>query len=393
MYKRSLENQIIQQIKKGKSLFLLGPRQVGKTTLCRQFKFDAEVNLASITDRLKFEKDPSRLEKLAQGLKNKCLIYIDEIQKVPVLFDSVQTLVDSQKAQFVLTGSSARKINQEFNINYAPGRLINFRMDPLSLLEHPMELAEVLSYGQLPAICKEDDIEQKEIELSSYVENYIEEEIRKETRLRSIAPFSRFLELAALQSGKIANFSEISKELGPTIVTIQNYYQILVDTLFAFRVDPYTKNSTRKKITKSSRYLFFDLGVRRILANEPQQFSSDRKGELFEHLIGNEIYKWIHVSNKSAKLFFWRDSDGPEVDWLIESKGKLLPIEVKLKADPDNKSIRHLRTFMSEYPLAKKAIVISNSDVKYKIDSQISVIPFQKLHSELDSIFNIRGVP
>ncbi len=294
-------------------------------------------------------------------------------------------MIDDNKAQFVLTGSSARKIRQELDLNYAPGRLINFRMDSLSIDEHDMPLDEILSFGQMPAPSREEDYDQKEIELRSYVENYIEEEIRKETRLRSIAPFARFIELAALQSGKIANFSEISKELGPTVATIQNYYQILEDTLFAERIEPYTKNSSRKKLTKSSRYLFFDLGVRRVLSGESRKFFSDRKGELFEHFIGNELLKWIHISSKGSKLYFWRDSDGPEIDWLIESDGQLLPIEVKIKSAPDSKSIRHLKTFMSEYSSAQSALVISTTDIKYKLDKTIAVIPYQKIHEELDN--------
>ncbi|OQW51024.1 MAG: hypothetical protein A4S09_10855 [Proteobacteria bacterium SG_bin7] len=387
MYKRDIWPLIKKQVELGKSILLLGPRQVGKTTLCRSFKYDLEINLASIPEKLLFEKDPGRLEKIVQNLEKKVFVYIDEIQKIPRLFNSVQVLIDNKRAQFVLTGSSARKIRQELDLNYAPGRLINFKMNPLSLNENPSPLDEILTYGQLPAICAEVNLEQKEIELRSYVENYIEEEIRKETRLRSVAPFSRFIELAAIQSGKIANFSEISKELGPSVMTIQNYYQILEDTLFAVRVEPYTKSSSRKKLTKSSRYLFFDLGVRRILAEEPEKFSQDRKGELFEHFVGNEILKWINISKKPAKLYFWRDPDGPEVDWIIEYKGQLLPIEVKLKAQPDNKSIRHLKTFMTEYRTARQALVVSTTDVKFKVDSNITVISYQDLHSQLNTLF------
>jgi predicted AAA+ superfamily ATPase len=118
---------------------------------------------------------------------------------------------------------------------------LNFRLDLLSLSELHIEVNDGLAYGQLPAICKENDNDQKELELRSYVENYIEEEIRKETRFRSIAPFYRFIELAAIQSGQISNFKEISKQLGPTVATIQSNYQILEDTLFVERIDPYLK--------------------------------------------------------------------------------------------------------------------------------------------------------
>lgn len=384
MYKRLLTQSLKNQISKGKSVLLLGPRQVGKTTLCHQFKFDLEINLASIKEKHLFEKNPERLEQLVENSKKKMFIYIDEIQKVPELLNSIQVLIDTKKAQFLVTGSSARKIKQQMDINLAPGRLINFRLDPLTLTEHALDIDQILNYGQLPGVCTESDEKQKEIELKSYVENYIEEEIRKETRLRNIAPFARFIELAAIQSGQISNFSEISKELGPTVVTIQNYYQILEDTLFVERINPYLKNPSRKKLTKSSRYLFFDLGVRRILAEESKKLIPSRKGQLFEHFIGNEIIKWIRSHAISAKLYFWRDSDGPEVDWLIEYDGRLLPIEVKLSTKPQMTDAKHLKVFMSEYKNAETALIVSTSDVNYQLDKKIRVVSYFDLNKELN---------
>lgn len=376
--------KIKKQIDKGKSILLLGPRQVGKTTLCRGFKFDLEVNLASIKERMLFEKDPQRLERMTEGSKKALFIYIDEIQKVPELFNSIQVLIDSKRAQFLITGSSARKMKAQVDVNLAPGRLVNFRLDPLSLAEVDVQLEEVFSFGQLPAIISEPDREQRELELRSYVENYIEEEIRKETRLRNIAPFARFIEMAAISSGQISNFAEISKELGPTIPTIQNYYQILQDTLFVERVDPYLKGSSRKKLTKSSRYLFFDLGVRRILAEEALSFLPERKGFLFEHFIGNEIIKWMRTQVAGARLYFWRDSDGPEIDWLVEYEGRLLPIEVKLTSRPEVSQARHLRLFMSEYKKASRGLLVCTSDLDFKLGENIKAISYKNLFNELN---------
>jgi uncharacterized protein len=384
MYNRSIEAQLKKQIKLGKSILLLGPRQVGKTTLCKKIKFDLEINFSSIKEKIKFEKDPELLEKIVANYKHKILIYIDEIQKVPEILNSVQLLIDEKKAQFVLTGSSARKIKKQIDINFAPGRLINMRLDPLSFSEHKANLNEILIYGQLPAISKENDIDQKDLELRSYVENYIEEEIRKETRLRSVAPFYRFIESAAIQSGRISNFSQISNDLGPTVVTIQSYYQILEDTLFVERIDPYLKNSTRKKLSKSSKYLFFDMGVRRILSEEGRQLTPERKGEIFEHWIGNEIIKWIRIHSRKAKIYYWRDNDGPELDWLIELDGRLLPIEVKLHSNPPKQAIKHIQTFQKEYPAAKQGLVICTTSVKYKIIKNVDVISYSDLFEYLD---------
>jgi predicted AAA+ superfamily ATPase len=269
-------------------------------------------------------------------------------------------------------------------MNLLPGRLVHIKMDPLAVCEYNQTLEDTLTFGQLPRVALEIDSEQKDLELHSYVESYIEEEIRKETRLRQIAPFSRFIELAAIQSGRISNFTEISKEIGPTVATIQSYFQTLEDTLFVARISPYLKNASRKKLTKSSRYLFFDLGVRRVAAGEGRKFLPERKGELFEHLIGNEILKWIHGRCQSARLFFWRDSDGPEIDWLIEYDGRLLPIEVKLKSQPKPGDAKHLKTFLSEYKDANEGLIVARNEVPVILEKNIRVINYQELHQFLD---------
>lgn len=396
MIGRNIERIIQSQLKKGKSLLILGPRQVGKTTFVRSLEFDLEINLATRQERLKYERSPELLtQKILDVLgtqkntsrKSKVwtpLVYIDEIQNVPDLMGELQVLIDQRKAQFILTGSSAKKLKTGADINLLPGRLIHIIMDPLSFDELPQSLETILAYGQLPAISTESEASQKELELRSYVESYVDEEIRKETRIRQIAPFARFLELAAIQSGKISNFSEISKELGPTVVTIQSYFQILEDTLFVSQIHPYLKSSSRKKLTKSSRYLFFDMGVRRIAAGEGSKFLPERSGELFEHFIGNEILKWIHTAYPSARLYFWRDSDGPEVDWVVEYEDRLLPIEVKYSKQPKSSDAKHLRLFLGEYKNAKQALVVSRAEAPFQLEKQIRVINYQKLSHSLN---------
>lgn len=395
MIKREILHQIQEQLKLKKSVLLLGPRQVGKTTLAASFQFQMEINLASSKERLEFEKDPDLLNKRVQSFKKTNpqvkvpLVYIDEVQLVPELLSEIQVLVDKKLAQFLLTGSSARKLRAQAEINLIPGRVVNLRLDPFSNSEYPQNLNDILAFGQLPEIATTESSKQKSLLLRSYVENYIEEEIRKETRIRNVANYARFVELAAIQAGEVCNFSEISKELGPTVMTIQSYFQILEDTLFAERVDPYLKNATRKKLTKSSRYLFYDLGVRRIAAKEGPSFVPDRKGKLFEQLVGMEILKWIRSNVLPAQFYFWRDPDGPEVDWLIELDGRLLPIEVKLSKKITASDARHLRTFMSEYKEAKHSIVINDSDLIYDLEKSIEVVGFSKMHDYLNKYFRI----
>lgn len=395
MIDRIIFNQVQEQLRLGKSVLLLGPRQVGKTTLAGEIQFDLKINLAKAMDRLAYEKNPELLDSQVKSIKRlkpklkRPLIYIDEVQLVPDLLSEIQVLVDEKKAQFFLTGSSARKLREYANINLIPGRIINLRMDPFSYQEYPQTIEELLIYGQLPEVALTESKKQKNLILRSYVENYIEEEIRKETKVRNVANYARFVELAAIQAGEICNFTEISRELGPTVMTIQSYFQILEDTLFVDRIDPYLKNATRKKLTKSSRYLFYDLGVRRIAAKEGSQVLPDRKGKLFEQLVGSEILKWIRNHAISAHLYFWRDPDGPEVDWIVEYEGQLFPIEVKLASKISSSDTRHLKTFRNEYKHVRDAIIINNSDLNFEFEKNIQVIGLRHMDSYFKDIFNI----
>jgi len=138
---RILKTKIQKILDLGKSILLLGPRQTGKTTLLGCWSADKIFTLVNLKDRLRYEKDPSLLsaeiEYLAEQLDRKPLIIIDEIQKLPILMDAAQDLIDRKIAQFILTGSSARKLKRGGEVNLLPGRLISIRLDPLTYQEAP----------------------------------------------------------------------------------------------------------------------------------------------------------------------------------------------------------------------------------------------------------------
>ena len=259
-----------RHVRRGKSILLLGPRQTGKTTLLRALRPDLTIELVEPRERRRFERDPSTLrdEALALG-RRRPLIVIDEVQKVPALMDVAQRLIDRDEAQLVLTGSSARKLKRHHDVNLLPGGVVSLRLDPLTLEESmPSSLGEALTDGALPGIRSQRSAADREQDLRSYAETYLEEEVRQEALVKQMAPFARFLELAALESGRIANFSRVAADVGVSPHTIQSYCEILVDCLVAERVDPISRSATRKKLTKSSRFLLFDLGVRRLSAGE-----------------------------------------------------------------------------------------------------------------------------
>ena len=277
---RLLHPVLARHLARGKSILLLGPRQTGKTTMVAELEADVALSLASPAVRQRYERDPSTLAREVEALptvangRRRPLVAIDEVQKVPSLMDVGQDLIDRGRAQFVFTGSSARKLRRGRDINLLPGRVVALRLDPLTVEElPPRTLDEALLDGALPGIRTTRKAEDREADLRSYVEAYLEEEVRQEALVRNIGAFGRFLELAASEAGRVANYSRISQDVGVSSVTVQAYYEILCDCLVAERVEPIIRSASRKKLTKSNRYLMFDVGVSRVAAREGRRLA------------------------------------------------------------------------------------------------------------------------
>ncbi len=389
--KRQLEPTIKMHLKRGKSILLLGARQVGKTTLIEQaIKPNISLSLANAETRLQFEKDivwgVKMLEAQIQAEASTPIVFIDEVQKVPNIMDSIQDMIDRKIAQFILSGSSARKLKYGKQINLLPGRVVLLHLLPLCFEEIPNpkpELQTILNYGSLPEIILQPSDNLKEIDLSSYVSIYLEEEIRQEALVRNVGHFSRFLQLAAGESGHTINASALSQNVGVSSTTIQEYYQILDDCMIAHRIDPISKSQTNRRLIKSPKYIFFDLGVRRVSANEGINPNRETLGHLFEQFIGLEILQYLNLNMPLAKLRHWRSPDGPEVDWVIESSEKYIPIEVKLTDTPKTKHIKYLKLFMQEYQQTKFGYVICQVKHKVELEKNIFALPWQSFHIHL----------
>jgi uncharacterized protein len=387
--RRSAEGDLRRQIKRGKSVLLLGPRQTGKTTLIQRLPRDLDVSLVVPAERQRYEREPGQLLGDIEGLRRgrggaPPLIVLDEIQKVPALLDVVQAAIDNRLARFVLTGSSARKLRRG-GVNLLPGRVVTLRLDPLNLDEiaNP-DLAKLLGDGSLPGIWQVANPRDRETDLRSYVESYIEEEIRAEALVRNVGSFSRFLELAAVESGNIVSFREIAQDIGVTHTTISSFFQILEDCLVAERVDPLTKSATRKKLIRSSRYLIFDMGVRRLCAREGRRVSKVRLGDLFQQMVGLELIRLTRSEPEKRSIRFWRDPDGPEVDWVVGGRGVLVPVQVKWTDTPGKRDVPHLEVFLDEYENARRGFVVCRVPRRSRLTDRIDAIPWQELRTVLD---------
>ncbi len=248
---RLIQPKIEEILSRGKSILLLGPRQTGKTTLLEhQLKANLEISFIQADVRRRYEANPEILISEIKGFvqlqktTSKPIVLIDEIQKVPAIMDPIQDAIDQNLAKFVLTGSSARKLKrnkENQDVNLLPGRVIELRMDALSLLESPNGLPEIndlILNGSLPEVVQQDNLQNKEELLTSYVNIYLEEEIRSEAIVRNLASFSRFLTYAAVEAGSEININNLSQEVGVSRHTIDEYYQIMLDCLIADRIEP-----------------------------------------------------------------------------------------------------------------------------------------------------------
>lgn len=377
MFKRSLD-----LTKYGQSFFLFGPRQVGKTFLIKNsLSPDLYINLVDPEEFKRYNRNPSLLSKEINSLKKEsCQVVIDEVQRLPDLLNEVQLIMDGRgMVQFILTGSSARKLRRA-GVNLLGGRAIILHLHPLTLAEttDQFTLDEALRFGSIPNLVKEKDREGRVRLLKAYVEAYLKEEVQQEALVRNIPAFSRFLELAAHENGNILNFQNIARETGVSSKTIKEYFEILQDTLLGFHLLPFGKSS-RRKIVSHPKFYFFDTGVVSALKGETASElipGTAPYGRAFEHFIFLETRRWLDYRERETKLSFFRTSDGAEVDFILEQGEGLWAVEVKASAAPRLSDIRGLRSFMRDHQ-CRRYICVCLTPRAYS-DGGVEFLPYQE---------------
>lgn len=327
-----------------KSCLLLGPRQTGKSTLIRALKPDLEINLAHEQTFLDFVSNPSELENRLKGQKYRT-IFIDEVQRLPSLLNTLQTLMDSDPSKkFFLTGSSARKLRRG-RANLLPGRIHTYYLGPLCAAELDYELNthQGLETGILPGIYTETQESSRQKTLRSYSLTYLKEEIQAEALTRNLEGFSRFIFVVAQWSGHFLDLAKLAKEAQIPRQTAVRYFEILEDTLIVNRCLPFAKN-TRKRLIQHPKYYFFDTGVLNALLHN-FKVSSDRKGNIFEHLFFNQLLAGAFAHDKEIQIYTYRTEHGAEVDFIVEYDNELWAIELKASAQVNSGDLRGLRNF------------------------------------------------
>ncbi len=350
-FKRTLD---LKKLVQGKSFFLFGPRNTGKSFLIKQtFSKDTKViNLLRSDVYLELLSNPHKIRERIDFKKDK-IVVIDEIQKIPLLLDEVHDMIEEYNIHFLLTGSSLKKLKSKEN-NLLGGRARRADLFPLTFAElKDFKLDQYLRYGGLPSIVISNE---KDEDLDAYVYNFLNEEIKLESKIRKLDFFHRFLETAATFSAEIINYSNVASDIGVSEITIKSYYQLLDDTLIGFQLFPWRKGRSRKSIT-SSKFYFFDTGVMHSILKSPKILdkNSDIFGRTFEQFIAQEIRAYLSYRRLNYDFKFWRSLDKKEVDFVINDN---LAIEVKSskKVKPEHLSGLKLIAVEGNF---KKRILIS----------------------------------
>ncbi len=371
---------------KKKSVFVFGPRQTGKTTFFRHCYPDAiYLNLLNTQLQLELLNEPYRLNQIIEANEDKTLVIIDEIQKVPMILDEIQNIIQENAGRrFVLTGSSARKIKKA-GINLLGGRAKIITFSPFTFPEYTrakISLHQVLQWGTLPQVILSDD---PKAELIDYIDVYLREEIKAEALVRSIAQFSKFLELAATTVSEQIVYDSLCSDVGVSAPTIKEYFQILEDTLIGYLLFPFSK-TTKRKAMASPKFYFFDVGLGNALLRRFSLHERTREfGTACEQYIFQELSAYKNLNHPMLSLFYWRSYEKYEVDFVIElENADLILIEVKSSTKIEAKHLSGMIAFCEEKNLeVKKKIIICFESTKRVLPNNITVYPFPEFLKDL----------
>lgn len=361
-------------------ILLLGPRQVGKSTLLGSLEPDVTLNLASLATFREFVAQPERLEReLLAAPSTTRTILIDEVQRVPALLDGIQAIVDAhpRRFRFLLSGSSARKLRRG-HANLLPGRIVLHHLHPLLSreLRSDFNLDRVLAHGTLPGIYADRDPESRSSTLRSYVDAYLREEIQAEALVRDIGGYSRLLDLAAASSGRIVNLHALSRDAAVSYETARRYLDVLEDTLILFRI-PAWRGSDRASLVAHPKVLLFDLGVRNAILRRPlDRPLDDERGLLLEHLVGLELRRREGTIWPETRVQHFRTRRGAEVDFVLSVGRELWAIEVKASRHIDARDLKGLEAFAERARKVTRRIVVFLGARRQRIDG-VEALPIE----------------
>lgn len=334
MYKNYINRELSSELERLAKLYsvlvVTGPRQSGKTTLCKNTFNDYHyINLEDISIREQIMISPKAFLK-----QHKNGLIIDEVQNLPELLSYIQVVVDEDDTlKFILTGSNNFTLMQNVTQSLA-GRASVFTLLPISLKEigekiHSTDTNTLILNGGYPAVWA------KQISVNdvarNYYNTYVERDVRQLLKVKDLISFQTFIKLCAGRIGTELNLNSLSNEIGVSSPTLKEWFSILEASYIVFRLPPFFKN-IGKRLIKSPKIYFYDTGLACFLLgieNEKQLATHPLRGNLFENMVVLEFYKNQLNQGKLPNFSFYRDNSQKEIDLLQENAGQITAYEIK----------------------------------------------------------------
>ena len=331
MITRDITEELVRSAGEYPVVTILGPRQSGKTTLAQMtFPEKPYFSLEDPDVRVAAESDPRGFLGQVKGSA-----ILDEVQRLPALLSYVQGMVDKdrKRGRFILTGSHQPQLHQAITQSLA-GRTAMLTLWPFSLHElsrykTAQDPFDLIVSGCFPRL-HEEALEPRRF-FNSYLQTYVERDVRMLIQLRDLSQFQQFLTLLAGRVGQVINLASLSNDVGVSTTTIRNWLSVLKASFVVFELRPFFEN-VRKRVIKSPKIFFTDVGLAAFLLGihtKEHAFRDPLRGNLYENLVIADIMKGALNKGIKPEMFFFRDSHGNEVDLLIKEKGTLTPVEIK----------------------------------------------------------------
>jgi predicted AAA+ superfamily ATPase len=353
------------------SYFLLGPRGTGKSSLLEARHPDGlRLDLLDAGLERELSARPERLVELVAPHPPGRVVWLDEVQRVPELLNTVHQMIERDRRRFVLSGSSARKLRRG-GTNLLGGRAAMTTLGPFLAAElgDDFSLDDAVRIGLIPLILSSSDPERT---LRDYVGLYVREEVRAEALVRSHGDFARFLEVLAFSHGSLVNVSDIARDCAITRRTAEGYLGVMEDLLLGQRLAPFAHRPARATVSHPKFY-YFDAGLyQSLLPAGPLDRLSESAGAALEGLVLQHLRAWVSDAGDHT-VHFWRTRTGLEIDFVVYGPREFIAVEVKQARTVRSSDLRGLRAFGSEYPQAQR-FLLSRSPRFEEIDG-IRVVP------------------
>lgn len=385
MIKRNITKELHLLLQEYPIVTVLGPRQAGKTTLVQHELPDYDyVSLEDPDERILAAEDPRAF--LRRYPDN---TIFDEIQRVPTLLSYLQGIVDKEQknGRFVLTGSHQLELRAAVTQSLA-GRTGLLHLLPLSIEELTQAgvtfdgFEDYAVHGFLPRVHSQNQRPFRAY--ANYYQTYIERDVRQLIELKDVSLFEKFIKLLAGRVGQLMDYQALSNAVGVTAKTIKQWLSVLEASYVVVKLPPYFENFG-KRVVKSPKYFFTDVGLLAYLLGleTPSQVLRDPLlGSIFENLVVIEVLKKRYNSGYDASLYFFRDSNGNEIDLLCKTSNGLVGIEIKAASTWHGKFAKQLVRFAANNHPLDQSLVVYNG-VELKLSNSVNAISYDKLVSAL----------